>query len=134
MLIPLFCLLLHLFYGPGRTLASFRIYFQASLSLAVFSGLCYIHYLQIIFNTVKPPLSWLSNITSFFHSGTFLNTFFTDLSSGLLSSRPSRNNLPFLIFEVIFVSLHRSILFLVMTVCKVVSVSDTTVCLAYKQE
>ena len=115
--------LLHLFFGPCRTLASFRIYFQPSLSLC-FSCLCYISFLQIIFNIVKLSLSCLSNRTFFFIPGHSW-TLFTGISSGVLSSCPSRNNFPFLIFEVMSVLLHSSILFSVMTVCKFVAISDT---------
>jgi len=105
-------------------LASFRINFQASLSLAVF--------LQPLLHTFSSDHFQYRQIISFmafqrtlFHSGTFLNTWFTDLSSGALSSCLSRNNLHFLIFKVISVSLHRSILVSIMTDCAFVATSDT---------
>ena len=43
-----------------RSLASFRIIFQASLSLAIFLQPLNTHFLQIMFNIVQPYISWLS--------------------------------------------------------------------------
>jgi hypothetical protein len=68
-----FSVLLHWLYGPCRTLASFRINFQASLSLAIFFQPRNTHFLQIIFSIVRPSHSWLSN-RPFFLPPVMLNT------------------------------------------------------------
>ena len=67
--------------GPCRTLASFRISFKASLSLAIF-----VQPLTPIFFTAFSTSSnhpFLGLPTDIFHSEVLLTTFFTVLSSGI---------------------------------------------------
>ena len=69
--------LLHCLYGPCRTLASFRINFQTSVSLAIF-----LQPLTPIFFTSFSASSnhfFLGFPTDLFYSGIFFNTFFTVL-------------------------------------------------------
>jgi hypothetical protein len=57
------------------------------------------HFLQIIFNTVQPSLTWLSN--GHFPFWDILQHFFRILSSCILSTCPNQHNVLSLIFEII---------------------------------
>ena len=59
--LPQFFFFLHWLYGPCRTLASFRINFQASVPLAVFFQRTTPHFCHIILNLVQPSLYWISS-------------------------------------------------------------------------
>lgn len=92
-LISQFVLLLPWLYGPSRTLLSFRIIFEASLSLAIF--------LQPLTPILFRSFETLSNhlLLGFPkepYPEIFLYTIFTVLVSGLLSTCPNHRNLPFL--------------------------------------
>jgi len=79
---------IHWLCGPCRTLASFKINFQSSLSLVIFFPASNSHFLRIIFNHL-----FLDFSADLLPSGIFLNTFFTFPSSGILSACPNHQNL-----------------------------------------
>ena len=65
------------------------------------------HFIQIIFNLTQPPLFGFP--VDPFPFVIFLNTFFTVLSSGIITTCPNCHNFPLLISEIISGSLCRSI-------------------------
>lgn len=99
--------LLHCLYCLCMILVPFRTNFQASLSLAIF----FQPLTLISFRSLSTSTShlFLGFPTEHFPSGIFLNTLFTVLSSGSLVTCPKHRNLPFLIPEIISVSLYRYI-------------------------
>lgn len=99
--------LLHYLYGLCMILDPFRTNFQASLSLAIFlQSPTLISFRSFSTSTIH---LFLGIPTEHFPSGIFLNTLFTVLSSGTLVTCPKHRNLPFLIPQIISVSLYRFI-------------------------
>ena len=99
--------LLHCLYGLCMIPAPFRTNFQASLSLAIFLQPLTL----IFFRSLSTSINHLFRgfPTEHFPSRIFLNTLFTVLSSGTLVTCPNHRNLPFIIPEIISVSLCRFI-------------------------
>ena len=103
----IFCvlLLLHSLRSPCKTLSSFRISFQASLFSAVFLQ----PLTPVFFRSFSASSRHLFQgfPVALLHFGILLQTFFTVLSSGIISTCHNNCNLPFMISEIISGSLYR---------------------------
>ena len=99
--------LLRCLYGLCMILAPFRTNFQASLSLAIFVRSFNSNFLQIIVNIDQPSLSWLSK--GAFSVWDILKHSLHSFLLVLFVTCPKHRNLPFLIPEIISVSLYRFI-------------------------
>lgn len=98
--------LLHWPYDPLRTLASFKINFHASLSLAIFvEPLTPIFFISF---SRCPTISFLAFQQTLFLLGILKHAFVTVLSSGILTTCPNYRELTLLISEIISGSLYRS--------------------------
>jgi len=96
--------LLHWLCDPLRTLASFKICFHTSLSLAIFvEPLTLIFFISF---SRCPTIAFLAFQQTLFLLSSLKHTFFAFLSSGILTTCPNYREPTLLIFKIMSASLY----------------------------